>query len=466
MGHFRDGQFDLVVAFNYEPADGEVAFWSELMQEVSLILHNATDGAHSIGHVLLCPNRMGNAVADILVHASDPANPAGTYLPNSTGARLWIPGQSLDIWQDHTFYPSMLAHELGHYLYGLGDEYLDASTNGCQNATPATLPQLKASLMESYDLNSYTRWEDPTGNLYRNWAAFFPDYLAKRAVLKQGYPTEFCWSGNHDKDSRTEQNKRVASGRRKVSCWDYITDDSTHNNISYGLRLPQRGPPTLEPPPAPPRVVCTELIPEQRFMLVLDCSGNMSAAQLDHLKIGANFWVDYVNTGEQLGIVSYSTTPTLDFSMSPVPGEGGGAADTWRSVRHQTVDNLAAGGGAAMGEAMRLGLRNILAGGRATSQVMILFTNGMQDDDSDTIEEVRKDLIASFVRCYTIGLGDKQNATLLSNLATTTGARYFAISGSLDPDEANAGIHDAIIGIASKSRENGAIVSFQNVDWP
>jgi hypothetical protein len=200
-------------------------------------------------------------------------------------------------------------------------------------------------------------------------------------------------------------------------------------------------------------------------MLVLDCSGNMTGATLEQLRMGAHFWVDYVNAGEELGIVSYSTTPSLDSAMAPVPSTEP-AASVWRNALHTIVESLVAGAGgmAAIGDALRVGLDNFQASGRASSQVMILITGRHQDAGNETARQVLPDLIASGVRCYTIGLGSNHDATLLANIATATGATYYAIEGNLTPDQAAVAISEILIEIAGQSRENGGIVSFDDVD--
>ena len=68
-----------------------------------------------------------------------------------------------------------------------------------------------------------------------------------------------------------------------------MANDANHNGIAYGLAAPGAGGPTQAAPAFPAGVVCTELIPVQRFMLVLDRSGSMLGAKIDQLKIGANF---------------------------------------------------------------------------------------------------------------------------------------------------------------------------------
>src|SRR5262245_41014539 len=273
MGFFSSGRFNLVVSFRYTPAAGEIDFWCQLLGQTSRVLHDATDGAHSIGQVLLSPNSMGGADADIWVH------PNHDVWPNSMSARLWITAESLDISQDFTMWATILAHELAHYLYDVRDEYNNGSS--CQGSIAT-----QASLMEQYAWNNFRRWTDAAGGDYATFAAFFPDFQAAIATLTGGEPTEFCHAGNHNAAANNAQNN--LNGRQ--SCWTYMANDANHNNIAYGLVVPGAGGPTLAAPAAPAATTCVELIPVQRFMLVLDRSGSMAGAKIDQLKVGANFW--------------------------------------------------------------------------------------------------------------------------------------------------------------------------------
>src|SRR5688572_3436084 len=446
MGFFSAGQFNLVVSVRYSTTDDEMPFWCTLLEQVSRIIHDTTDGVQSIGQVLISTNSMGGADADIWIH------PNSDVWPNSTSARLWFPTESLDMSQDFMYYATILAHELAHYLYDVRDEY----NNGSVCLGDITT---EASMMEGYAWNNLTRWTDNAVNDYPDWATFFPDFTNGLAVLQLGQPTEFCHDGNHNATANNNQNN--INGNQ--SCWTYMANDANHNGIPYGLGVPGPGGPATAQPPFPPAIICTELIPVQRFILVLDRSGSMSGAKIVQLKVGGNFWVDYVNAGEELGIVTYSGTESLDSSMSEVPTDAATAAN-WRTDRHNIVDGLVAGGSTAIGDAMRAGLDNIIAGGRASSQVMILFTDGLQNAGAETVEDVLPDLIAAGVRVYTIGLGNDQDATLLADVAESTGATYFPIDGDLDPDEAATAITEALIEVAGESRENGGIVSFNDID--
>ncbi len=446
MGFFSGGQFHLSISFRYNPSADEMDYWCQFMEQTSRIIHDATDGAQSIGNVLFSPNSMGGADADIWVHPND------DVWPNSTGARLWFGNEAVDVSQDYMFYPSILAHELCHYLYDLRDEYNNGTCCQCDITT-------QASMMEGYDWDEHTRWTDAAGNDYLDWATFWADFQAGTAVLRMGQPTEFCHAGNHNAVANNNQNN--LNGNQ--SCWTYIANDANHNNIPYGLAVPGAGGPTQAAPAAPVGVICTELIPVQRFMLVLDRSGSMIGAKFSQLKVGANFWVDYVNAGEELGLVTYATDAHLDTAMSETPAAEP-AATNWRVDRHTIVDNLLAGGVTSMGDGMRIGLNDTIAGGRASSQVMILFTDGLQNWGVETAQDVLPDLVSAGVRCYTIGLGNDQDAALLGNIAATTGARYFAIDGDLNPADAATAITEALIEIAGESREDGGVISFEDLD--
>lgn len=447
MGYFRNGRFNLSVSLRYTPAAEELSFLCEMMQQVSRILFDATDGQHSIASVHFAPNGLGGEGADIWIHPND------DVWPNSTSARLWFTGESLDVSQDFTFHATILAHELAHYLYDLRDEYNNGST--CQGDIST-----QASLMEGYSWSFNNRWTDGVGNNYPDFVSFFADYIAGQAVLQAGQLNEFCHAGNHDATANNNQNN--INGNQ--SCWTYMGNDANHGNIPYGLTIPGAAGPALPAPvPNPPATVCVELINAQRFMLVLDRSYSMVGNKIERLKDGANFWVDYVNANEELGIVRFSSTPILASSMSEVPSSAV-AQSTWRTSRHAIIDGITAGGATGIGDALRMGLTNILAAGSAAAQVLILFTDGLQNVGAETAEEVLPDAVAASVRIYTIGLGSDQDVTLLTTIADVTGGMYFGIPADVGDDAAADAISDALAMVSGHSRSNGAVKSFAEID--
>ena len=446
MGFFSNGRFNLSVSLRYDPAAQELDFLCQMFQQVSRLLSDATDGQQSIASVHFAPNGLGGEGADIWIHPND------DVWPNSTSARLWFTGESLDVSQDFTFYATIMAHELSHYLYDLRDEYNNGST--CQGDIAT-----QASLMEGYDWSFNNRWTDAAGNNYPNFVAFFADFTAGTAVLQAGQLNEFCHAGNHNDTANNNQNNI----NDNQSCWTYMGDDANHGNLPYNLTLPGAGGPTLASPANPPATICVELINAQRFMLVLDRSLSMFGSKINQLIAGGNFWVDYVNPAEELGIVRFSGTPILAAPMSEVPAAAGPQA-TWRTDRHTIVDGITPSGSTAIGDALRMGLTDLLAAGSAAAQVIVLFTDGLQNAGTETAQDVLPDAIAAGVRIYTIGLGADQDVALLTSIADTTGGMYFGIPADIADDDAADAISDALAHVSGHSRSNSAVKSFAEID--
>ena len=65
MGFFNGGRFNLTISLRYMPQATEIAFLCDLFERTSRILHDATDGAHSIGTVMYAANNFGGADASI-----------------------------------------------------------------------------------------------------------------------------------------------------------------------------------------------------------------------------------------------------------------------------------------------------------------------------------------------------------------------------------------------------------------
>ncbi len=236
MGFFNGGRFNLTVSLRYTPQPSEIAFLCDLFNRTSRILHDATDGAHSIGTVLYAANSFGGADATVWVH------PNSDVWPNSSSARLWFPTESMDISQDFLMWPTIMAHELSHYLYDLRDEYNNSTS--CQGNIAS-----EASMMEGYGWTNYTRWTNAGGTDYSTFATFFPDYTGGVAALQQGQPSEYCHAGNHNATANNNQNN--INGNQ--SCWTYLAADANHDNIAYGLSAPGAGGPAAAAPAAPAR---------------------------------------------------------------------------------------------------------------------------------------------------------------------------------------------------------------------
>lgn len=448
MGFYINGKFNLSVSLRYAPSAQELNFLCQMFQQVSKILYDVTDGQQSIGYIHIAPDSLGGEDADIWIHPNDDVWP-----PNSTSARLWFAGTSIDTSQDAIYFATVMVHELSHYLYDLRDEYNNGST--CLGDITT-----QGSLMEGYSWSFFNRWTDAGGNNYDTFVDFFADFIAGTAVLQAGQLNEFCHAGNHNATANNNQNNL----NDNQSCWEYIGNDANHGDLPYNLTVPgAAGPGLAEPSPDPPATICIELISAQRYMLVLDRSYSMVGNKIEQLKAGAHFWVDYVHVAEELGLVRFSGTPILASGMSEVPAAAAAQA-TWRTDRHNIIDAITAGGSTGIGDALRMGLTNLLGAGSAAAQVILLFTDGLQNAGTETAEEVLPDAVAAGVKIYTIGLGADQDVALLTSIADTTGGMYFGIPADIADGDAADAISDALAHVSGHSRSNSAVKSFEEVD--
>ena len=205
----------------------------------------------------------------------------------------------------------------------------------------------------------------------------------------------------------------------------------------------------------------TLLVPEQRFVLVVDRSSSMAGDKLNEAKNGAAWWVDnypdllepadYEGCGDfppyRFGVVAYSHEVSVVNPLQFIND------DEDREDIHERIDDIESGGLTAIGDGLRAGLNQILdAGDRAATQVIVLLTDGFHNFGENP-SDVLPDLIENGVRVYTIGIGSNTETTaLLQEIATSTGGNYYAV----DPTRT---IIDVMTEISGISKENGGLVT-------
>jgi len=113
-GRFKNGKFDMVVVANYAMTAADWTEWERGIKKASEILYNASEGQMQFGKIFVCDESNGLSTADIILYpAGDPSYSSGTF--GNAGAALhimpYVKRQVL------TF-----LHEMGHHVWGLGDE--------------------------------------------------------------------------------------------------------------------------------------------------------------------------------------------------------------------------------------------------------------------------------------------------------------------------------------------------------
>ncbi len=225
------GTFNLTVAFdeevlaNLKEIEIDLESVKKYLKEtyfeiVSLILQRATYGQHELGPV------------DIVSKDSNDVDILITKYNTNVYGRIWNAGQ-VEFSINHIYSPGLMLHELGHYLYHLGDEY-----KGCRKKrwNPET-PEIKgdpASIME-YSFGNNTRYkrknEDREYKVLEGggFDEFWKDIKGNNTelVYKAGeVVTDFCHDSieglKHNTISDSEQN----IVNKKRSCWTVMLDGS------------------------------------------------------------------------------------------------------------------------------------------------------------------------------------------------------------------------------------------------
>ncbi len=497
VGNFIEGgSFDLYVGFDLDYTrfeTGVIDYVCHFFNVVSCLLYRATHRKHYISTIEI-GFESDERSFDIVFTGDLDSTDVGD-------ARVWN-SASMIFSLNHLYSPGLMLHELGHYLYDLRDEY-----GGCRISSSEP-----ASIME-WDFDNVTRYRRIGGEDYHrsgSFQSFWDDYKGgigsggvpgdgiRKGIIElidQEVVADFCndyltsrWE--HDSNTDTDQNNQL-EGR---SCWNVLefgtSDEERGVAFDYNLKTPD-----LIDFVTPHRLICNpynieysnqfssnplsinfaELIPEYKFILVLDQSPNWTNTELDQLKEAGSFWIDYINRREVLGIITFSSSAKEVIPLSEVPANVEKAAE-WRKERHKILYEIVSSSSKlkeeiksktkkkALVEALKMGSKSIIARGIAVGQSMLLISDGNQFGSLEAIEEILKDIIAFGIKIYTVGIGKGQNASLLNYIATATRGRYFRVTAGLDDGNNMSSLTDALAQVAGYSRTNSGIVSFDAID--
>jgi hypothetical protein len=455
MGTFFGGKFYLTVSLPWDETTEpeKVAFIQTLFEKVSEYLFAATNKTHSIGGILYSPKFVA-ANSDIEIHAG------GAALPDSMGARLWA-GSRVDVYEDSLHDVSLLVHELGHYLYGLGDETLNGNVWSC-----VTNSASGSCLMELYNDADHVRWRDKSPSLsqyYLDLDAYLSDKAANNATFEPAGLTFFCWGnkntphGDHDPDTLTPQN----NDHGKRSCWEVMADDASHDNIPYDLHYPAAGPSTTLVPAPDALPPIEPLIPVERIALLIDRSASMLGPKFEGAKVGAEAVIDLLKPKQQALLASFGSHPTVSAPMDVVPD---GAGSAWRTNLKYLLGVLTPSGTTAIGPGLDLARTAIAGVDIAASQSILLLSDGRENVFNPSVEQAIPDLVADNVRVYPIGFGSDQDDVLLKSLAEKTGGEYLPLAPNLSTSEIQAAIPEVMTYLAGAIAQKSMVTALYDVD--
>lgn len=252
-GSYSGGDPDSVqLIVNFEYNEGNPASWAPLFREASRLLFNATEKQVKISRVTLfnnCPSLVNRADVRIFNDSQGANANVGGLGRSGTRIRLSQTHKTVTTAGPGNRGQLGLVHELGHYAFGLLDEYLDKQEADSSDAFCVDSGGVTASIMDSGTTV-------PTRNLR----------------------TEFCTASNH-RTGRTAQDRRRANGNQffeNTDGWTWLVA-WVRNHYGETLTSPASGP--VQDPSgfgADPVIEVTDC--GLKVSVSIDTSGSMSGS--------------------------------------------------------------------------------------------------------------------------------------------------------------------------------------------
>jgi len=402
QGTYTEGTPDeivLHVVFRYdEPCFGSsptsCPVWENLFEEGSKLLYDATERQVRISKVVFYNNC--KARADVHIHDDE----QGAW---ATVGGLGREGAIIRMSKVHTTTTTGggagnrgqfgLVHEMGHYVFGLLDEYLDKNGNSVADAYCIDQNGTTASIMDG-----------------------------GTTVNPTNRRTEFCWSGNHRSGHTEQDRKRTVGGvdYENTDCWTFMRA-YVQNRWGATLTLPTANPTSNTAGNVDPTFEYRDC--GVRVVTCIDRSGSMDGAPMTLAKSGAKTFINLTGVftdttviTAEVGVSSYSDSGAANYAINPmIPAN--------KTAAKAAIDAISAGGNTNIGGGLQTSLSMITGEGTPVSNEVIVLLSDGQHNTGTHPDSVIPGLIARGVAVYTIGLGDV-DASLMRRIATQTGGNY------------------------------------------
>lgn len=422
-GQIRDGRVDLSVLFLYQ--EGDPDSWRPVFDEASELLYNATNGQLQLGRIRVYACSADHP--DIDVWIQDNYSGAFANLLGLGGTGHIFLSQLHHSSTDPALGQFGLVHELGHYAFGLYDEYKGEIEAGAP----------LAEQMRHLAPNQFCVTDD-------NEIACVMD--GGTIVLPNNHRTEFCTRVSDD--FSTQHNAGViVDAARFINAQEFYNHESCWETMARnaGLLMPQvvdpSNPPGLEP------IDWQVVNGFDNLVLCLDRSASMYAPPrpIDLSREAALRIVDLLRAektiqedgspltipGENLSVISFALEADIDFPLQPIVDEA--TRDEARTIIENGERATLSREESDLGQALEAALGQVVQQSEvpACSESIVLLTDGRHTSSVPPLEVVPA-LVERGIRVYAIGVGDDVDEELLRTIATETHGEYFRLTVAED----------------------------------
>ena len=421
IGSFTNGKIELNLSFRYHAQPAEVEQWKASFERASQMLFNATNGTARISRIVLSNDSYGWEEADAWLYPNGNQSSFGHTVTDEGAFGYSDVHMTLAI--NAASSPFQILHELGHYVFTLGDEYSGDGTIQC-TANQQVAPGY---------VDSGGAWVPPTGTEHAcimgatpvaSWNYHSTDLITydnatNEWVAQPGWITEFCTKANHDSDNGSSHNQLHAvpgtGGAKGRSCQEVMTALYPVHVVSGAKNA--------------------ELI-NDHDVIWEQAEGTWSVAPT----LDAADWV--ADTGDGAPLMQ-----SADYFRESLAGPKTFVKSVhFRAApSHDTPTVLS-----SIDEAIDAGRNAIMGSGRrAATQALVLFSTG-QTSISDPVELGRK-LAGDGIRVLALGLGGDRVG--LQQVAEHSRGTYFEI----DPERGAHLISDQVMNMADQLRYGAPI---------
>jgi subtilisin family serine protease len=164
---------------------------------------------------------------------------------------------------------------------------------------------------------------------------------------------------------------------------------------------------------------------------VIDRSGSMvSAGYVDVTRTSSKQFVDLMGVDDQLGVVSFGSTSTVEYPTGPNPALQTITGQPVRDAAKAEIDGIVFGGCTFMGAGINAA-RDLLAPAAAGSRAMVLLSDGFDNKGCDPGNAAKPSAmdaaggLPAGMPVYTCAMGPASDQALLEQIADATDGRYY-----------------------------------------
>lgn len=169
---------------------------------------------------------------------------------------------------------------------------------------------------------------------------------------------------------------------------------------------------------------------------VIDRSGSMSGTYITNAKNAAKLFVDQMQTGDKVGIVSFSSSANVNYGLTEITGP------TIKTAAKTAIESVSSGGSTSIGDGLSDALLLLKNSGVAIHPwAMVLLSDGYENT-SPYVSTILPDIKATKTKVFTIALGTSSDEKLLQNIASQTNGQYYLAPTSTEL----AGIYSSLSG--------------------